>query len=104
MARRINGRRYEESGPAGPRYGYLKITIEESGKVHRRAPFGTSSFRSYTAADWLSFGGFYGFDWGPTTDVRRMKNDYLVMLGLPKAHNSFYANCRYMFSGEHISW
>jgi hypothetical protein len=89
LARRITRRRYEVSGPGGPRYGYLKIVNEESGAVHRRAPFRTSAFQSYTTAQWLSFGAFYGFDWGPGTAIRRMKNDDLVMLGLPKTHIGF---------------
>jgi hypothetical protein len=87
--RRINRRRHEVSGPRGPRYGYLKVINEESGRAHRRAPFRVSAFASYTHADWLSFGAFYGFNWGPQTPIRTMKNDYLVLLGLPKAHIGF---------------
>jgi hypothetical protein len=42
-----------------------------------------------TAAQWLAIGPFYGFDWTHTTDIRIMRNDYAVLLGLPKFHAGY---------------
>jgi hypothetical protein len=47
------------------------------------------AIRTYTVAQWVAIGPFYGMDWTMTTDIRVMRNDYAVLLGLPKLHPGY---------------
>jgi hypothetical protein len=47
------------------------------------------AIHNLTAAQWLAIAPFYGFDWTPGTDIRTMRNDYAILLGLPKFHPGF---------------
>ncbi|KAA8913112.1 hypothetical protein FN846DRAFT_886797 [Sphaerosporella brunnea] len=90
QVRAINRARYEASAPDhAPRYGYLKIVNEESGDAHASAPFRKSAFDSNDLGRWTPWGSFYGFDWGANTPIQKIRNDYLVMLGLPRPHRGY---------------
>jgi hypothetical protein len=47
------------------------------------------AIRAMTVAEWVAIGPFYGFDWTHATDIRTMRNDYAILLGLPKLHQGF---------------
>jgi hypothetical protein len=42
------------------------------------------AIQGLTVAQWVAIGPFYGMDWTMTTDIRVIRNDYAVLLGLPK--------------------